>query len=74
MTAARFTSGVDGGESSDLYLSSATRAAWHSLGNRLWAVFPVVQPAVSRAAACNSFPRRGGAPRVELICSSMSAT
>jgi 5-(hydroxymethyl)furfural/furfural oxidase len=39
MTAARFTSGVADCEVSDLYLSSATRAAWHSLGNRLGLFF-----------------------------------
>jgi 5-(hydroxymethyl)furfural/furfural oxidase len=39
MTAARFTSGVADCEASDLYLSSATRAAWHSLGNRLGLFF-----------------------------------
>jgi 5-(hydroxymethyl)furfural/furfural oxidase len=39
MTAARFSSGLDGCDSSDMYLSSATRAAWHALGNRLGLFF-----------------------------------
>jgi len=39
MTAARFSSGLEGCDNSDMYLSSATRAAWHSLGNRLGLFF-----------------------------------
>jgi 5-(hydroxymethyl)furfural/furfural oxidase len=39
MTAARFTSGVADCEASDLYLSSATRSAWHALGSRLGLFF-----------------------------------
>jgi 5-(hydroxymethyl)furfural/furfural oxidase len=39
MTAARFSSGLPGSEASDMYLSSATRAAWHALGNRLGLFF-----------------------------------
>jgi 5-(hydroxymethyl)furfural/furfural oxidase len=39
MTAARFSSGLADCDSSDMYLSSATRAAWHSLGNRLGLFF-----------------------------------
>ncbi|MGF6998096.1 GMC family oxidoreductase [Paraburkholderia sp. GAS32] len=39
MTAVRFTSGVADCEASDLYLSSATRAAWHALGSRLGLFF-----------------------------------
>ncbi|MDM0117660.1 GMC family oxidoreductase N-terminal domain-containing protein [Variovorax sp. J22R133] len=39
MVAARLSSGVDPAEPSDLYLSSATRAAWHALGNRLGLFF-----------------------------------
>lgn len=39
MTAARFSSGADGCEGADMYLSSATRAAWHALGNRLGLFF-----------------------------------
>jgi len=37
--AARLSSGVDAAEPSDLYLSGATRAAWHALGNRLGLFF-----------------------------------
>ena len=39
MTAARFSSGLADCDSSDMYLSSATRAAWHALGNRLGLFF-----------------------------------
>jgi 5-(hydroxymethyl)furfural/furfural oxidase len=39
MTAARFSSGLPGCDASDMYLSSATRAAWHALGNRLGLFF-----------------------------------
>jgi 5-(hydroxymethyl)furfural/furfural oxidase len=39
MAAARFSSGLAGCDSSDMYMSSATRAAWHALGNRLGLFF-----------------------------------
>jgi len=39
MTAARFSSGLDACDGSDMYMSSATRAAWHALGNRLGLFF-----------------------------------
>jgi 5-(hydroxymethyl)furfural/furfural oxidase len=39
MTAARFSSRLDGCEPGDMYMSSATRAAWHALGNRLGLFF-----------------------------------
>jgi 5-(hydroxymethyl)furfural/furfural oxidase len=39
MTAARLSSGLPGCDVSDLYMSSATRAAWHALGNRLGLFF-----------------------------------
>jgi 5-(hydroxymethyl)furfural/furfural oxidase len=39
MTAARFSSGLAGCDGADMYLSSATRAAWHALGNRLGLFF-----------------------------------
>jgi 5-(hydroxymethyl)furfural/furfural oxidase len=55
MTAARLSSGIDSGEASDLYLSSATRAAWHELGNRLGLFF----------LWCNRPHSRG---RVQLVC------
>ncbi|MDB5932799.1 MAG: glucose-methanol-choline oxidoreductase, partial [Massilia sp.] len=39
MTAARFSSNLAGCDASDMYMSSATRAAWHKLGNRLGLYF-----------------------------------
>ena len=66
MTAARFTSGVDGGESSDLYLSSATRAAWHSLGNRLGLFFLWCNRPYSRGRVQLVSSDAAVAPRVEL--------
>ncbi|MFC4275683.1 GMC family oxidoreductase [Achromobacter aloeverae] len=39
MTAARLSSGVADCDDADLYLSSATRAAWHALGSRLGLFF-----------------------------------
>jgi len=39
MAAARFSSNLEGCDASDMYLSSATRAAWHALGNRLGLFF-----------------------------------
>ena len=39
MTAARFSSGLEACDASDMYMSSATRAAWHALGNRLGLFF-----------------------------------
>jgi 5-(hydroxymethyl)furfural/furfural oxidase len=39
MTAARFSSNLAGCDASDMYMSSATRAAWHALGNRLGLFF-----------------------------------
>ena len=66
MTAARFTSGVDGGEPSDLYLSSATRAAWHSLGNRLGLFFLWCNRPYSRGRVQLASPDAAVAPRVEL--------
>jgi 5-(hydroxymethyl)furfural/furfural oxidase len=66
MTAARFTSGVAGCEASDLYLSSATRAAWHALGNRLglfflWCNRPYSRGRVQLVSADAAVP-----PRVDL--------
>lgn len=66
MMAARLSSGVDGSEASDLYLSSATRAAWHALGNRLglfflWCNRPYSRGQV-RLVSADAFT----APRVEL--------
>jgi 5-(hydroxymethyl)furfural/furfural oxidase len=66
MTAARFSSELPGCDSSDMYLSSATRAAWHALGNRLglfflWCNRPYSRGHVQLASADPHAP-----PRVEL--------
>ncbi|MFL9915811.1 GMC family oxidoreductase N-terminal domain-containing protein [Paraburkholderia fungorum] len=66
MTAARFTSGIDGCDTSDLYLSSATRAAWHSLGNRLGLFFLWCNRPYSRGRVQLASPDAAVAPRVEL--------
>jgi 5-(hydroxymethyl)furfural/furfural oxidase len=66
MTAARFTSGVDGCDTSDLYLSSATRAAWHSLGNRLGLFFLWCNRPYSRGRVQLVSSDAAVAPRVEL--------
>jgi 5-(hydroxymethyl)furfural/furfural oxidase len=66
MTAARFTSGVDGCEASDLYLSSATRAAWHALGNRLGLFFLWCNRPYSRGELQLMSPDAKVAPRVDL--------
>jgi len=66
MTAARFTSGVAGCDASDLYLSSATRAAWHALGNRLGLFFLWCNRPYSRGRLQLVSPDPFAAPRVEL--------
>jgi len=66
MTAARFTSGVAGCDASDLYLSSATRAAWHALGNRLGLFFLWCNRPYSRGRLQLASPDPMEAPRVEL--------
>jgi len=66
MTAARFTSGVEGCDSSDLYLSSATRAAWHSLGNRLGLFFLWCNRPYSRGRVQLASPDAASAPRTDL--------
>ncbi|EUC17023.1 UNVERIFIED_ORG: 5-(hydroxymethyl)furfural/furfural oxidase [Burkholderia sp. CF145] len=66
MVAARVTSGVDGSEASDLYLSSATRAAWHALGNRLGLFFLWCNRPYSRGRVQLVSPDASIAPRVEL--------
>jgi 5-(hydroxymethyl)furfural/furfural oxidase len=66
MTAARFTSGIDGCDTSDMYLSSATRAAWHSLGNRLGLFFLWCNRPYSRGRVQLASPDAAVAPRVEL--------
>jgi 5-(hydroxymethyl)furfural/furfural oxidase len=65
MLAARMSSGVDG-EASDLYLSSATRAAWHALGNRLGLFFLWCNRPHSRGRVQLASPDAAVAPRVEL--------
>ncbi|SMG52854.1 GMC family oxidoreductase [Paraburkholderia susongensis] len=66
MMAARLTSGVDGCEVSDLYLSSATRAAWHALGNRLRLFFLWCNRPYSRGRVQLVSSDAAIAPRVEL--------
>lgn len=66
MTAARFTSGVQGCDASDLYLSSATRAAWHALGNRLGLFFLWCNRPYSRGHVRLVSPDAAVPPRVDL--------
>ncbi|PRX25019.1 5-(hydroxymethyl)furfural/furfural oxidase [Paraburkholderia sp. BL18I3N2] len=66
MTAARFTSGVAGCDESDLYLSSATRAAWHALGNRLGLFFLWCNRPYSRGRVQLVSADPAVAPRVDL--------
>jgi 5-(hydroxymethyl)furfural/furfural oxidase len=66
MMAARFTSGVAGCEASDLYLSSATRAAWHALGNRLGLFFLWCNRPYSRGQVQLVSSDAAIAPRVDL--------
>jgi len=66
MTAARFTSGVEGCDVSDLYLSSATRAAWHALGNRLGLFFLWCNRPYSRGRVQLVSPDAAITPRVDL--------
>jgi 5-(hydroxymethyl)furfural/furfural oxidase len=66
MMAARFTSGVDGCDVSDMYLSSATRAAWHALGNRLGLFFLWCNRPYSRGRVQLVSPDSAIAPRVDL--------
>ncbi|ANN78620.1 GMC family oxidoreductase [Bordetella flabilis] len=66
MLAARLSSGVPGCESSDLYLSSATRAAWHALGNRLGLFFLWCNRPYSRGRVDLLSPDPDTAPRVDL--------
>ncbi|REG58205.1 5-(hydroxymethyl)furfural/furfural oxidase [Paraburkholderia sp. BL6669N2] len=66
MTAARFTSGIAGCDESDLYLSSATRAAWHALGNRLGLFFLWCNRPYSRGRVQLVSADPAAAPRVDL--------
>lgn len=66
MMAARLSSGVAGCDESDLYLSSATRAAWHELGNRLGLFFLWCNRPYSRGRVQLVSPDAAAAPRVDL--------
>ncbi|GGD79351.1 GMC family oxidoreductase [Caballeronia grimmiae] len=66
MMAARMSSGVVGCDESDLYLSSATRAAWHALGNRLGLFFLWCNRPYSRGRVQLASPDAAAAPRVDL--------
>ena len=66
MTAARFSTGLDGCDSSDMYLSSATRAAWHALGNRLGLFFLWCNRPYSRGRVRLASPDPHYAPDVDL--------
>jgi 5-(hydroxymethyl)furfural/furfural oxidase len=66
MMAARMSSGVAGCDESDLYLSSATRAAWHALGNRLGLFFLWCNRPYSRGRVQLASPDATAAPRVDL--------
>ncbi|MBW9105323.1 GMC family oxidoreductase [Paraburkholderia phenoliruptrix] len=66
MMAARMSSGVAGCDESDLYLSSATRAAWHALGNRLGLFFLWCNRPHSRGRVQLLSADSDAAPRVDL--------
>jgi 5-(hydroxymethyl)furfural/furfural oxidase len=66
MMAARMSSGIAGCDESDLYLSSATRAAWHALGNRLGLFFLWCNRPYSRGRVQLASPDAAVAPRVDL--------
>jgi 5-(hydroxymethyl)furfural/furfural oxidase len=66
MVAARFSSGLPGCDGSDMYLSSATRAAWHAFGRRfglffLWCNRPYSRGSVELVDRCPET-----LPRIEL--------
>ncbi|WP_035466130.1 GMC family oxidoreductase [Burkholderia sp. WSM2232] len=66
MMAARMSSGVAGCDESDLYLSSATRAAWHELGNRLGLFFLWCNRPHSRGRVQLVSADSAAAPRIDL--------
>jgi 5-(hydroxymethyl)furfural/furfural oxidase len=66
MMAARVSSGVEGAENADLYMSSATRAAWHGIGNRLGLFFLWCNRPWSRGRVQLACVDAAVAPRVEL--------
>jgi 5-(hydroxymethyl)furfural/furfural oxidase len=66
MTAARFSSKLPGSDASDMYMSSATRAAWHALGNRLGLFFLWCNRPYSRGHVSIVSPDPQVAPDIEL--------
>jgi 5-(hydroxymethyl)furfural/furfural oxidase len=66
MTAARFSSGLAGCDTSDMYMSSANRAAWHSLGNRLGLFFLWCNRPFSRGQVQLASNDPMAAPQVDL--------
>ena len=66
MTAARFSSKLPGCDVSDMYMSSATRAAWHALGNRLGLFFLWCNRPYSRGHVRIVSPDPQVAPDIEL--------
>ena len=66
MTAARFSSKLPGCDVSDMYMSSATRAAWHALGNRLGLFFLWCNRPYSRGQVRLVSPDPQVAPDIEL--------
>lgn len=66
MVAARFSSGLAGCDASDMYMSSATRAAWHALGNRLGLFFLWCNRPFSRGQVRIVSPDAGIAPEIDL--------
>lgn len=66
MTAARFSSKLPGSDASDMYMSSATRAAWHALGNRLGLFFLWCNRPYSRGHVQIVSPDPQVAPDIEL--------
>jgi 5-(hydroxymethyl)furfural/furfural oxidase len=66
MTAARFSSKLPGCDASDMYMSSATRAAWHALGNRLGLFFLWCNRPFSRGHVRIVSPDPQAAPEIEL--------
>jgi 5-(hydroxymethyl)furfural/furfural oxidase len=66
MTAARFSSDLAGCDGSDMYMSSATRAAWHALGNRLGLFFLWCNRPFSRGHVRIVSPDPLAAPEIEL--------
>ena len=66
MTAARFSSNLAGCDASDMYMSSATRAAWHALGNRLGLFFLWCNRPFSRGHVRLVSPDITAAPEIEL--------